>query len=65
MPRVRILAGLAGSNERPGEVRDMTGPEAQQLVAEGRGELVREERETPEGTARIETTKRTRVRERR
>jgi hypothetical protein len=42
MPQVRILAGTAGTDLVPGEVRTLPGPEAAQLVAEGRAELIRE-----------------------
>lgn len=63
MPRVRILAGTAGTDLRPGEVRDVSALEAEQLLAEGRAELVRGERlyETPEGSV---STVRTRHRPR-
>jgi hypothetical protein len=43
MPRVRILAGDVAGTLVPGEVRDLPGPQASQLVAEGRAELIRED----------------------
>lgn len=42
MPEVRILAGTYGTDLVPGEVRHLPGPEASQLISEGRAELVRD-----------------------
>lgn len=42
MATVRILAGTAGTDLVPGEVRTIPGDQASQLIAEGRAELVRE-----------------------
>ena len=54
MPQVRILAGTAGTDLVPGEVRTVSGPDASQLVAEGRAELIRE---VPAETADVRRTR--------
>lgn len=59
MPRVRILAGLAGTDLSPGEVRDLPADEVQRLVAAGRAELIRSEvPTTPERAAVRERARR-------
>lgn len=58
MPRVRILAGLAGEGRQPGEVLDLPASEARFLIEQERAELVRgEPMEKPERSRR-ETTER-------
>lgn len=65
MPRLRILAGLAGSGLQPGEVRDVPAEEAQRLLAQGWAELVRDEPvETPERESSVEATSARRTRTR-
>jgi hypothetical protein len=66
MPRVRILAGIAGENRSPGEVLDLPANEADALIKQQRAELVRSSPiETPEGV-RLEraTTRRAPVKKR-
>ena len=59
MPRVRILAGLAGTDLSPGEVRDLSADEAQRHIAAGRAELIRSEAPaTPERATSRERTAR-------
>lgn len=59
MPRVRILAGIAGENRTPGEILDLPANEAQALIAQERAELVRSQPiETPEGRRVERTTER-------
>jgi hypothetical protein len=54
MPQVRILAAPTGTDLVPGEVRTLAGAEAQQLIAEGRAELIRE---TPTETTDVHRTR--------
>lgn len=59
MPRVRILAGIAGEGRSPGEVLDLPANEAQYLIEQQRAELVRAEAvETPERAVPRERTRR-------
>lgn len=55
MPRVRILAAVAGESRTPGEVLELPGNEASALIAQQRAELVRDEpvERTTAGSTRV------------